>query len=193
MTTSLSSVPSKKGETELKSLRICLPWSHHLVRDGAKDLRLRPVLLVVHSKHLAWKINFEESKTDRSTHFTLYLKSFLRAHLTQIVIHYTFVPHYRNTTASAHCRFSTGMTWTGTRIQELKMLKHIQGRTNSIKCENMVALICLLRPLARTAQKPIPHGGWYCHITLKLGRNCGNSGFKAISWQEVRQPKKLSI
>lgn len=85
------------------------------------------------------------------------------------------------------------MTWTGTRIQELKMLKHIQGRTNSIKCENMVALICLLRPLARTAQKAVPHGGWYCHVTLKLGRNSGNPGFKATSWQEVRQAKKLSV
>lgn len=32
-----------------------------------------------------------------------------------------------------------------------------------------------------------------CHITLKLGRNCGNPGFKATSWQEVRQAKKLSV
>lgn len=72
------------------------------------------------------------------------------------------------------------------------MLKHIQGRTNSIKCENMVALICLLRPQARTAQKAVPHGGWHCHITLKLGRNCGNPGFKATSWQEVRQAKQPS-
>ncbi|XP_040459760.1 translation initiation factor IF-2-like [Falco naumanni] len=59
------------------------------------------------------------------------------------------------------------MTWTGTRIQDLKMLKHIQGRTDSIKCENTVALICLLKPLMKTAQKVVPHGRYY-HIILKL-------------------------
>lgn len=86
------------------------------------------------------------------------------------------------------------MTWTGTRIQELKMLKHIQGRTNSIKRENTVALICLLKPLMKTAQKVVPHGG-SCRITLKLGKNCGNPGFKAISWQEGRQANadRLSV
>ena len=74
------------------------------------------------------------------------------------------------------------------------MLKHIQGRTNSIKCENMVALICLLKPLTKTAQKVVAHGG-YCHIALKLGMNCGNPGFKAISWQEGRQANadRLSV
>lgn len=67
------------------------------------------------------------------------------------------------------------------------------SRENSTKCENMVALICLIRPLARTAQKAAPRGGWCGHITQKLGRNCGNPGFKATSWQEVRQTKKLSV
>lgn len=30
---------SKKCEKELKVLRICLPWSHYLIKDGAKELR----------------------------------------------------------------------------------------------------------------------------------------------------------
>lgn len=49
-----------------------------------------------------------------------------------------------------------------------------------------MALICLLKPLTRTAQKVVPHGGC-CHITLKLGMNYGNPGCKASSWQEGRQ------
>lgn len=39
-----------------------------------------------------------------------------------------------------------------------------------------------------TAQKVVPHGGYH-HTTLKLGMDCGNPGFKAISWQEGRQAK----
>lgn len=82
------------------------------------------------------------------------------------------------------------MTWTGTRIQELKMVKHIQGRTNSIKCENMVALICLLKPLTKTAQKVVPHGG-YCHTTLKLGMNAEILDLKLFPGRKVGRQMQI--
>jgi len=66
------------------------------------------------------------------------------------------------------------------------MLKHNQGRTNSITPENAVALICPLKPQTKTAQKVVPHGG-HCHITPKLDTNSGNPGLTAISWQEGRE------
>lgn len=56
-------------------------------------------------------------------------------------------------------------------------------KKNSIKSENTVALITLLKPLTETVA---PHGA-YCHLTPKLGMNWGNPGYKAISWQEDRQ------